>query len=557
MNAIRYLRGLLHFAFSRNRGLWLALGLSLLAVLMELLAMTALFPLAELALGRAAGDSWVVRGLLWLKTEPTLKAVILVFLAVFALRIATQLAGQSITSLIAKRLHAQISSTALAKILEQLPLRAIEERSVGYYITLAGDESFRASNLVIAVNTFAGTALLAALYFAAVAYYSPATGIAVVAFLLVSAVLMRGTFRESHRLGHQQVQQSQSAGSVFLDALNGLRTVRAMTAQRYVAERYRDEIFRYARTLFLVDFLSLVSRVAPALLLVGAAAAFVLASDLSPAAGFDAAFALALLVFLMRLFPVVGQALALMLRILSDARAGRDVVDAIRGEERGAGGRALARPVQSIEFARVSFRYAPQKPVLEDVSLGFERGKSYAISGPSGSGKSTLIDLLLRFYDADRGAIRVNGIAVEDCDPTSLRRAVLLVGQQTAVLNDSAYNNVAFGLDTTPAAVEAACRIARIHDTFAALPRGYETPLQYQGTNLSGGQRQRIGIARGLLRDPDVLILDESTNALDEQTRTLVVEDILRAWRDRIVIFVTHDPLVCAKVDRVIELGAA
>ncbi len=216
----------------------------------------------------------------------------------------------------------------------------------------------------------------------------------------------------------------------------------------------------------------------------------------------------------------------------------------------------LTGPVNSIELRDLSFCYSEEKqPVLSHFSTRFEKGKSYAVMGPSGTGKSTLLNLILHFYHPQHGKILVNGEDIEKISQRSLRKRVVMLGQHSAIFNDSIENNIRFGLDINHDQVEKASRLACIHDWIEKLPRSYETVLEYQGNNLSGGQRQRVAIARVLLRDPDVLIFDESTNALDEDTKGQIIDNILSNFAGRIVIFVSHDAYVQNRVDEVISLS--
>jgi ABC-type multidrug transport system fused ATPase/permease subunit len=214
----------------------------------------------------------------------------------------------------------------------------------------------------------------------------------------------------------------------------------------------------------------------------------------------------------------------------------------------------LREPITKLEFKNVCFSYAEDKPVIRNMDMSLESGNSYVLLGPSGSGKSTLMDLLLGFYEIESGEILVNGYIHSEICRQNLRRKILLLGQQTVILNESVANNIRFGKDADTAAVERAARRACIDEVIKALPQGYGTQLNYRGTNLSGGQIQRIGLARALLREPDVLILDESTSALDPQTRDAVVTNILSFFADRIVVFVTHDHTVAERVSQVIRL---
>jgi ABC-type bacteriocin/lantibiotic exporter with double-glycine peptidase domain len=141
-----------------------------------------------------------------------------------------------------------------------------------------------------------------------------------------------------------------------------------------------------------------------------------------------------------------------------------------------------------------------------------------------------------------------------DVSTSEIRKRIILVGQEPAVFDDTIRNNICLGLNAETSDILRACRLACIDDEIELMALGYDTRLQYRGTNLSGGQRQRIAIARALLRNPDVLILDEGTSALDKATQFRVIENILRANPYGIVILVTHDPLLMGSIDEVIDL---
>jgi ABC-type multidrug transport system fused ATPase/permease subunit len=203
----------------------------------------------------------------------------------------------------------------------------------------------------------------------------------------------------------------------------------------------------------------------------------------------------------------------------------------------------------------VYFEHVDGKPVLQDFSAIIRRGRSYAIVGASGSGKSTFLDLLLGFYVPAKGSILINGVLLCQIDPSVLRSKAVLVAQDTAVFNDTVANNLRLGFDASRGDLDRACRIACIDEFIADLPNGYDALLNYRGSNFSGGQKQRIGIARAVLRHPDVLLLDESTSALDGATREQVVGNLLKEYKDRILVFVTHDSFVMSRVDEVIDLS--
>jgi ABC-type multidrug transport system fused ATPase/permease subunit len=561
MRQLNYLRSLTAFAFRENPLLWLAVLVSLGSVVLELAAMATLMPLAAAATGRPVdGASAPARLLSLIGIEPQGRQLMLLFIALFSVRIVSQFAGQMMIAHISRRLLAQLSTRAFDSLLNVVPIRDVERKSIGSYITLVGDESFRASTLVANLSQLVAQGGLAALYFAAIWIYSPSAAVAVMAFLLVAFLLMFEAFRASHRLGGVQVDQSQVAGSLFLDALNGLRSVKSFGAESFVAGSYRRMMADYVRTLFRIDALNMLTRLGPALILLLAAALFTVRPEWLGPQFSDFGFAVTLVIFLMRFFPVVGQTLSVALRVVADARAGRDVTElvaagaSIPAARDGRAVRAPA-PVERIELSDVSLSHVPPRKALDSVSLSFERGRSYAIVGRSGSGKSTLMDLLLGFMSPDEGRVFVDGQPIVGNGAAALRGRVLLVSQETTIFNDTVRNNVRFGVSATDEDVDRACELAQVTEFVRNLPQGMDTLLSYRGTNLSGGQRQRIGIARAVLRQPSVLLLDESTSALDSDTRSRLVAALCAHWRERILVFVTHDPAVIAAVDCVVDMA--
>jgi len=161
----------------------------------------------------------------------------------------------------------------------------------------------------------------------------------------------------------------------------------------------------------------------------------------------------------------------------------------------------------------------------------------------------------LKFYPPTAGDLCLNGLSISQIADAQVRRKLILVSQDAAIFDDTVLNNISMGYSATVQDIQAACKVAEIHDIISGMEQGYSARLEYQGKNLSGGQRQRIAIARALLRKPDVLIFDESTSALDKLTQSLVVGNILREYTDKIVIFVTHDPSVVDMVSEVIDLS--
>ena len=195
----------------------------------------------------------------------------------------------------------------------------------------------------------------------------------------------------------------------------------------------------------------------------------------------------------------------------------------------------------NVEFRHVSFAYNKGETILHDVSFSAKPGQAIALVGPSGAGKSTVASLLPRFYDVTEGAIFVDGHDVRDVTLASLREQVGIVPQETNLFNDTVYNNILYGrLDATRDEVIAAAKAANADEFIQQLPKGYDTQLGDRGVNISGGQRQRISIARAILKNPRILILDEATSAIDTESERIVQEALDRLMVGRTSFVIAH-----------------
>ncbi len=208
-----------------------------------------------------------------------------------------------------------------------------------------------------------------------------------------------------------------------------------------------------------------------------------------------------------------------------------------------------------IVFERVSFAYEPGRPVLEEIDLEIEPGTTVALIGRSGSGKTTLASLVPRFYDVGSGRVLVDGVDVREVSRRSLRREIGVISQDPFLFSASVRDNIAFGVPDVPQElVEAAARAAQAHEFVERLPHGYDTVIGERGITLSGGQRQRLAIARALVIDPRILILDDATASVDATTEAQIRAGLREALRDRTTIVIAHRLSTIALADEVVVL---
>jgi ATP-binding cassette subfamily B protein len=209
-----------------------------------------------------------------------------------------------------------------------------------------------------------------------------------------------------------------------------------------------------------------------------------------------------------------------------------------------------------LELDSVSFGYAPDRPVLTDLSLSIPAGQKVALAGQSGIGKSTVAALTARFYDPDSGRVLLDGRDLRDCSLQWLRDQVGLVLQETIVFTGTVAENIAYGTTADSSEVIRAAKVVGAHSFIVDLPGGYDAVLGPRGVALSGGQRQRIAIARTLLRDPSLLVLDEPTAALDEQSEAEVLAGLETLVQGRTTVIITHSPALERWADRVVKLDS-
>ena len=208
-----------------------------------------------------------------------------------------------------------------------------------------------------------------------------------------------------------------------------------------------------------------------------------------------------------------------------------------------------------ISLEKITFGYDKSRPIIKNVSFEIQPRETIAIVGPSGSGKSTIGRLLFRFYDAQKGSIKIDGQDIRDITQESLHSSIGVVPQDTVLFNDTIYYNIAYGLDNaSQAAVEKAAKDAQIHDFILSLPEGYETTVGERGLKLSGGEKQRVGIARTLLKNPPILLLDEATSALDTETEHEIRDALTNASKGRSVLTIAHRLSTIADADKIIVL---
>ncbi len=384
--------------------------------------------------------------------------------------------------------------------------------------------------------------------------------LSLVSLLAVPAVvvplqLFARKLRKSAR--SRQVQQAEVTERMQ-QMLTGMRVVKAFHAERHELESFHEENERFIRRALRVVRTKALSRGLIELINHFVAIAIFLGGMAFVASGAIAMAELTTFIAAMVLMYAPAKKLVRAYTNMQDSLAGLDRIEELLNERNDVPDAPGAQPLPpvrgDVRVCGVSFRYRAE-PVLQNVTIEARAGEVIGIAGPSGAGKSTLLDLIARFYDPDEGRVEIDGHDIRKVTRESLLRQIAMVTQDPFLFNDTVFENVRYGRrDATREEVEAACRAAMIHDTIAALPRGYDTLVGERGVTLSGGQRQRITIARALLRDPRILLLDEATSALDSESEKAVQAALERLMAGRTTFVVAHRLSTLAGAHRIVVL---
>ena len=358
----------------------------------------------------------------------------------------------------------------------------------------------------------------------------------------------------------REVQQMLAEVAIVAEeSITGVHVVKSFAQEDRRAARFEgaaNTVFEQAlaanrqRALY-VPLLTFFPLVAQALVLL-AAGRMVVSGSLTLGAFFTFNLLLAMLVMPLRMLGMwIGQAQ----RAIAAGKRIFEVLDEPEEIADRADAVLLAPGPGRLEFEDVTFGYDPERPVLEDVDLEVRAGRTVALVGPTGSGKTTLAALVPRFYDTNAGRVLVDGVDVRDLARRSLRREIGVISQDPFLFSASIRDNIALGMPDAPIdAVEAAARAAQAHEFILELPHGYDTVVGERGITLSGGQRQRIAIARALLIDPRILILDDATASVDATTEARIRAGLQEVMRGRTTIIIAHRLSTIALADEIVVL---
>ncbi len=429
---------------------------------------------------------------------------------------------------------------------QQLELAYFEERSTGDLMAMLNDDI---NQLERFLDSGANQILqmIATVIIIGTAFFVLAPGLAWMAVVPMPFIVW-GAIAFQKYLAPRYAQVRERAGAInsrLANNLTGIATIKSFTSERYELGQLERESDAYKqsnrraialsaafipilRTIILVGFTGI--------LFYGGLAA--VAGKLEPGT-------YTVLVFLTQrlLWPLtrLGETLDQYQRAMASTRRVLNLLDTPIAIRTGSVALPTGQVSGDIVFDNVTFGYHDRQPILKNLSLKIPAGKTIAIVGATGSGKSTLIKLLLRFYEVSSGHITLDGLDLQSLNLSDLRRAIGLVSQDVFLFHGSVAENIAYGsFNATLSEITAAAKIAEADDFIVGLPEGYGTVVGERGQKLSGGQRQRLAIARALLKNPPILILDEATSAVDNETEAAIQKSLEKITQDRTVVAIAH-----------------
>ena len=542
----------------------------LVVTVLEGLRLGMIIPLLE-SIGKNASNNIFMRYATWMcnlfHVQVTFRSLLVIFGTIMLVGFGMLALQQYLTKLLQVVVTDELRKQSFQNLME-LPLSYYYKKKVGDIIATIHTSAGNSGSVLYYLMQLAVSSAFCFIYMGINILISiPMTVIAcILAILSYSFMLPR--FKAGFGMGKKEKEIVDKFSSFLLDKLNGIKTIKSFNTEKVHEEQFKKLSLEFKKRVLNIQ----VNRIKANLCMEPFLTLLVIVLVIMASEIFHITIAPLVVFFYIfsRMIPQIKAANHSYMQIMELLPHLTKVEDIISRDDKTylTDGELVIREIKNgVRIENVWFRYNPGEDyVLKDISIDIERGKTTAIVGGSGGGKTTLIGLLARYYDPEKGCIKIDGIDLRDIRRENWHYHLGIVEQDAYLFYDTMYNNIMYGkLGATRDEVERAAELAHAHKFIMDLPDGYDTVAGERGMKLSGGQKQRIALARALIRDPEILILDEATSALDSESEKLIQDSIAKLSKSKTIIIIAHrlstiahaDKIIVIENGRVIEEGTA
>ena len=484
-----------------------------------------------------------------LKLEFNKNTVLWLFIILLSLRVFFGFIFTNLVNFFSKKIHFVFNEKVFNEIIKNISLLKIYEKTVGYYLQLAGDSSFKSGAIIVSlfdiiISCISGLVSLYILY-----QFSDIFFLITLTFLLVCLIFYSLVIKFVLKINSKSVEFSKAAGTIFLDGINNLRSIRTIKGEKYIIENHQSFMKNYTHLLFKLDFLKKTLKIIPIIILFFFSIYFFFPKNITHSEFIDISFLFTLVIVIIRVLGAFGIILISFIDFLTQYKFVNDInkLVSIFNKRKLKKSDAIKKKeiVTEINLSKVNFGYNNSKKIISNFTYKFKKNNIYAIIGKSGTGKSTLADIISGLVFDFGGNLYFNN----DIKKKNLFSDIILVEQESKIFTGTVYDNLTLGTKINNNKIKNMLNYFGLYK----FSKNLKLNLNYRGSNISGGERQRFAISRALLRKPSVLILDEATNALDDKNFKAVMHKLKLLMKNKILILITHEARVKKYVNKIID----
>ncbi len=479
--------------------------------------------------------------------------ILWLFILLLTFRILFGFIFSNLIFFFSKKIHYLFNAKIFNEIINNISLLKIYNKTVGYYLQLAGDSSFKSGAIVVSILDLIVAAISGIVSLYILYQFSQLFFLISCVFLIFCLIIYSFLFKIILNLNHSSVNFSKLASNIFLDGINNLRSIRTIKGGNFITSTHDSLMKEYTKLLFILEFIKKTLKIVPVIILLLFSIYYFYPNHFVKRDSLDISFFFTLIIILSRVLSSFGLILISFIDFLTQFKFVRDINDLIDVfnhrnsflKKYNTNNPSNNSTISSITLKNLNFNFNSSRKIIDNFNYKFLKNNIYAITGKSGTGKSTLADIISGLTFNFKGDLFFNN----NIKIINLFSNIILVEQDSKIFTGTVYENLTLGNNFKPEEVKKIL----IYLGLAKFANNLYLKLNYRGSNISGGEKQRFAIARALLRKPDVLILDEATNALDKNNFALVIRKLKLSMKNKILIFITHETRINKHVDKIIE----